>query len=69
MGIELLGSWPGEWDVRFKLHAPFDTLIEGEYAGGRLLRLNVTPEYRRNDIHIHLELPYNRKDGQHGTGR
>lgn len=25
-----------EWDVDFKLHAPYNTVVEGRYAGGKL---------------------------------
>jgi len=48
--IFLLPSWPRQWDVDFKLHAPLQTVIEGEYRDGRLRRLKVTPEARRADM-------------------
>ena len=48
--ILLLPAWPRPWDVDFKLHAPLQTVIEGEYRDGRLRRLKVTPEARRADV-------------------
>jgi alpha-L-fucosidase 2 len=48
--ILLMPAWPEEWDVRFKLHAPLNTVIEGEYRGGALRVVRVTPERRRADI-------------------
>lgn len=48
--IHLLPAWPKDWDVDFKLHAPYRTVIEGEYRDGELKRLEVTPESRRKDI-------------------
>jgi len=48
--ILLFPAWPREWDVRFKLHAPFQTTVEGVYRGGRLEQLNVTPAGRERDV-------------------
>jgi len=48
--IFLLPAWPKGWDVSFKLHAPWQTVIEGEYRGGKFESLKVTPESRRVDI-------------------
>jgi len=48
--IFLLPAWPKAWDVVFKLHAPLQTVIEGEYRDGRLQTLKVTPESRRADV-------------------
>lgn len=48
--ILLLPAWPKDWDVDFKLHAPGPTVVEGRYAGGRILELKVTPEERRKDV-------------------
>ena len=50
--IYLLPAWPADWDVRFKLHAPYRTVVEGEYRGGKLVHLSVTPESRRSDVVI-----------------
>ena len=40
----------GNWDVAFKLHAPYNTTVEGVFQAGKLERLVVTPESRRNDV-------------------
>ncbi len=34
--IVLLPGWPKAWDVRFRLHAPLNTTVEGVFANGRL---------------------------------
>lgn len=48
--IMILPAWPEHWDASFKLHAPGQTTVELEYKGGKLLKLEVTPESRRKDI-------------------
>lgn len=48
--ILLLPAWPKEWNVQFKLHAPQNTVVEGEYRDGKIQELKVTPESRRKDI-------------------
>jgi hypothetical protein len=48
--IVLFPSWPKDWDVEFKLHAPMNTTIEGVYKAGKLERLTVTPEKRSVDV-------------------
>jgi hypothetical protein len=50
--IYLLPAWPKDWDCEFKLHAPYQTVIEGKVVGGKILDLKVTPESRRKDIVI-----------------
>lgn len=50
--IFLLPAWPKDWDVRFKLHAPRNTTVDGEVRAGRLVRLEVLPESRRVDVII-----------------
>ena len=52
--IVLFPAWPAEWDVRFKLHAPAKTTVEAELRGGKVVKLNVTPEERRKEITIKL---------------
>lgn len=47
--ILLLPAWPKEWDVRFKLHAPQNTVVEMEVRAGKLVTLEVTPQARRKD--------------------
>ena len=48
--IYLLPAWPADWDVDFKLHAPFDTIVEGTYRNGALKTLAVSPKSRETDI-------------------
>jgi len=50
--IWLLPAWPAEWDVAFKLHAPMQTIVEGEFQNGKIIRLNVFPENRRAEVKI-----------------
>ncbi|MEP0842009.1 MAG: hypothetical protein HRF43_04780, partial [Phycisphaerae bacterium] len=50
--IFLLPAWPKEWDVDFKLHAPFQTTVEGRLRGGKLEMLRVEPESRRRDVEV-----------------
>lgn len=46
----LFPAWPRDWDVHFKLHAPFNTTVEAVLRGGRVEHLVVTPESRRDDV-------------------
>jgi len=48
--IVLFPSWPKDWDVEFKLHAPMNTTVEGVYKAGKLESLTVTPEKRSADV-------------------
>jgi hypothetical protein len=48
--ITLLPAWPKDWDVEFKLRAPYKTTVEGVYRGGRLEQLVVTPDSRAGDV-------------------
>ncbi len=48
--IYLLPAWPKTWDVEFKLHAPFQTTVEGRYKGGTFQNIVVTPESRKADL-------------------
>ena len=50
--IQVLPAWPKEWDVDFKLHAPYQTTIEGHVKSGRLIKLAVTPRTRGADVII-----------------
>ena len=52
--ILLFPAWPKDWDVNFKLHAPYQTTIEGVYKNGKVESLKVIPESRRADIQIML---------------
>lgn len=53
--IFLLPAWPKDWDVDFRLHAPYRTVVEGRVRGGRIIRLKVTPPSRRSDLIIMAE--------------
>ena len=48
--IRILPAWPDAWDVEFKLHAPKNTVVEGAWKDGKMVRLKVTPESRKNDV-------------------
>ena len=48
--IRLLPAWPKEWTADFKLHAPYNTTVEGRVENGKVVDLKVTPESRRKDI-------------------
>jgi hypothetical protein len=48
--IYILPAWPDDWDVQFKLHAPLNTTVEGEWKGGKMVRLKVSPESRKNGV-------------------
>jgi hypothetical protein len=48
--IFLFPAWPKDWDVHFKLYAPFSTTVEAALKGGRIEMLKVTPENRLKDI-------------------
>jgi hypothetical protein len=50
--IMLFPAWLEEWDVNFKLHAPYETTVLGIYRNGKLESLEVYPESRRKDIVI-----------------
>lgn len=48
--IYLFPAWPKEWDVSFKLHAPYQTTVEGVLKDGKVISLKVLPESRTKDI-------------------
>jgi len=48
--IWLLPAWPNDWSVDFKLHAPKHTVVEAKVRDGKIVKLAVTPESRRNDV-------------------
>jgi hypothetical protein len=50
--IYLLPAWPKQWDVEFKLHAPYQTIVQGSIQGGKVENLRVSPESRRKDVII-----------------
>ncbi|MGM0491199.1 MAG: DUF5703 domain-containing protein [Planctomycetota bacterium] len=48
--LRLLPAWPKEWDVDFRLHAPRQTVVEGQVRDGKLVSWTVTPERRREHV-------------------
>jgi alpha-L-fucosidase 2 len=50
--IMLLPAWPKDWNAEFKLHAPYETTVEGRVVKGKLVDLKVTPESRRVDVTV-----------------
>ncbi|MBS1564982.1 MAG: hypothetical protein JST39_11375 [Bacteroidetes bacterium] len=48
--IYLLHAWPKEWDVHFKLHAPYNTTVEAVVRDGKVQELHVTPASRAGDV-------------------
>lgn len=48
--IYLLPAWPKDWDVHFKLHAPYQTTVEGIVKDGELTSLKVLPAEREADV-------------------
>jgi len=48
--INLVPAWPKDWTADFKLHAPYQTTIEGHVANGKIVRLRVTPDSRAKDV-------------------
>ncbi len=51
--IYLTPAWPKDWDVDFKLHAPYNTIIEGTVKNGKVEALKVTPSSRKKDVIIY----------------
>ena len=50
--IYLFPAWPSDWDVDFKMHAPYKTVVEGSMKAGKLVELKVSPESRRKDVDV-----------------
>ena len=48
--ILLLPAWPADWTADFKLHAPYQTTVEGHVENGRMTNLQVTPKSRAKDV-------------------
>ena len=53
--IYLFPAWPKAWDVNFKLHALYNTTVEGELRDGKVMSLKVTPQSRASDLINMLE--------------
>ena len=50
--IRLLPAWPDDWNATFKLHAPYQTVVEGRVEKGEIVHLKVTPESREKNVMI-----------------
>jgi len=50
--ILIFPAWPMNWDVSFKLHAPYNTTVEGVLKSGKLVSVKVTPESRSKDLEL-----------------
>lgn len=50
--IRLLPAWPADWTADFKLHAPYQTTVEGRVEGGKIVKLKVTPASRAKNVVI-----------------
>ena len=53
--ILLLPAWPAGWNCDFKLHAPYETIVEGQVLEGQIKNLIVTPKERLKDVEIYSE--------------
>jgi hypothetical protein len=50
--ITLLPAWPKDWEADFKLHAAYNTTVEGHVKDGKVTNLKVTPKSREADVVI-----------------
>ena len=50
--ILLFPAWPKDIDVHFKLHAPYNTIVEADYKNGKVVSLKVLPEERMKDVEM-----------------
>jgi hypothetical protein len=48
--IQLLPAWPNDWNADFKLHAPYQTTVEGHVENGKITDLKVIPQSRAKDV-------------------
>ncbi len=48
--ILLFPAWPKEWDVKFKFHAPKNTIVEAELKNGKIIEVKVFPKERAEDV-------------------
>jgi hypothetical protein len=51
----LLPAWPKDWEVFFKLHGNYKTVINGEYKDGKVVFLQTTPSNRKGDTQVCIE--------------
>jgi hypothetical protein len=48
--IQLLTAWPDDWTADFKLHAPYQTTVEGHIEHGKITGLKTVPADRAKDV-------------------
>jgi hypothetical protein len=48
--VYLLPAWPPEWNARFKLHAPGNTVVEATVEHGTIVEFEVHPRSRAKDF-------------------
>jgi hypothetical protein len=53
--ILLLPAWPKGWDADFRLHAPYNTTVQGRVVNGKVMDLIVTPASRAADVFVYAE--------------
>ncbi len=53
--ILLFPAWDKSWDVTFKLHAPYNTIVEVTLENGKIEKLDVQPASRADDVVIMLQ--------------
>jgi hypothetical protein len=47
--IRVLPAWPKDWQVNFKLHAPYNTVVSGNYSK-KNTNIETIPLKRKKDI-------------------
>lgn len=48
--IYLFPAWPKDWNVHFKLHAPYNTTVEATVKDGKVTSIIVLPKERTKDV-------------------
>jgi len=48
--IYLFPAWPKDWNVHFKLHAPYNTTVEATVKDGKVTSLIILPKERTKDV-------------------
>ncbi|MEI8006442.1 MAG: DUF5703 domain-containing protein [Bacteroidota bacterium] len=48
--LYVMPTWPPEWNVDFKLHAPEKTTVEATAQGRKLMKMKVVPAARKSDV-------------------
>jgi hypothetical protein len=52
--ILLFPAWDKNRDVHFKLHAPYNTIVEAKLKAGKIEFINVTPRERSKDLEVFI---------------